>query len=148
VSIMGKYVPLLALALPLSLLSCAAPAPAPIVHIHSTTSCGCCSEWVQQLRASGIQVEAEPAYDIRARARELGLPEQFQACYVANIEGTFLQGEVPPADIKRVRVEYPDAAGLAVRGLSASKQSAGDHPSDTLLFERDGRVTVFAHHHE
>ena len=144
---MGAKTPLLLAIFPwLGIGSCSAPAPD--IHIHTTAMCGCCGQWTQQLRAAGFSVEVEQTYDISPHARELGVPEQFQTCYVANIEGTFLQGEVPPADIKRMRSEFPDAAGLAVHGMSQSKRLAGDHPGDTLLFERSGRVSVFAHHHD
>lgn len=132
---------------PFLLLSACAP-KGPTIHIHKSATCGCCTDWIEQLAADGFIVEVEEGYSAASRARELGIPKAFQSCFTANVGSIFIQGEVPPEDIRRALKKVGDAAGLATREQVKLESLGGDTaPGDVLLFKMHGSVEVFAHHH-
>lgn len=132
--------------------SCAPEAPPiplqPAIHIHRTATCGCCQGWADDLQDAGFQVVIEQAYSLEPLTQGLKIPEPLRSCETAMIANYFIQGEVPPSDIRRLLEGGVSAAGLALRG-SASLVARDDdgHARDTLLIDRSGKISVFAHHH-
>ncbi len=135
---------------PLAMLACAEAAAATVIEVVKSPYCGCCTHWVDYLRAEGFEVRVVETVDVTPTARRLGVPDQLRSCHTASIEGYAIEGHVPAADIRRLLAERPDAAGLAVPGMPAGSpgMEQGDRrqPYATILFTRDGRRTVFARH--
>ena len=69
---------------------------------------------------------------------------------MGEIGGYVVSGHVPPADIKRLLAEKPDARGLLVPGMPVGSpgMEMGDQTEryDVLLLARDGTTSVFATH--
>ena len=135
---------------PLALLACAQAAAAAVIEVVKSPYCGCCSHWVDYLRAEGFDVRVTEMEDVTPTARRLGVPDRFRSCHTASIEGYAIEGHVPAADIRRLLAERPAAAGIAVPGMPVGSPGMehGDRrqPYMTILFTRDGRWTVFARH--
>jgi hypothetical protein len=59
-----------------------------------------------------------------------------------------IEGHVPPADIRRLLAERPDAVGLAVPGMPYGSPGMGPEENrktyDVFLIRRDGSTEVFA----
>lgn len=112
--------------------------------------CGCCEVWVTRMAEAGLPVSMEDRGDLAAYAAGLGIPASLEGCHVGEIDGYVISGHVPPADIKRLLAEKPDARGLLVPGMPMGSpgMEMGDHkePYDVLLLARDGSTTVFASH--
>ena len=47
-----------------------------------------------------------------------GIPQNMISCHTGKVAGYMLEGHVPPADIRRLLAERPDAIGLAVPGMA------------------------------
>ena len=135
---------------PLALIACAQAASAATIHVMKTPWCGCCTLWVDHLRAAGFEVRVTEAEDLTPTARRLGVPDALRSCHTATIEGYAIEGHVPAADIRRLLAERPAAAGLAVPGMPAGSpgmdQGGQRQPYATILFTRDGRRIIFARH--
>ena len=135
---------------PLALIACAQAASAATIHVMKTPWCGCCTLWVDHLRAAGFEVRVTEAEDLTPAARRLGVPDALRSCHTATIEGYAIEGHVPAADIRRLLAERPAAAGLAVPGMPAGSpgmdQGGRRQPYATILFTRDGRRIIFARH--
>ena len=134
----------------LALLACAEAAAATTIEVVKSPYCGCCTHWVEYLRAEGFDVRVVEAEDVTPAARRLGVPDNLRSCHTASVEGYAIEGHVPAADIRRLLSERPDAAGIAVPGMPVGSpgMEQGDRrqPYATLLFTRDGRRTIFARH--
>ena len=141
---------LFSLLAPLALIACAQAATAATIEVVKSPYCGCCTQWVQYLRAEGFEVRVTEAEDVTPTAQRLGVPGELRSCHTASIEGYAIEGHVPAADIRRLLDERPDAAGLSVPGMpigSPGMEQGGRHqPYATILFTRDGRQQVFARH--
>ena len=102
---------------PLALIACAEAAAATVVEVVKSPYCGCCSQWVEHLRAAGFEVRVTDIEDVTPTARRLGVPDDLRSCHTASVGGYAVEGHVPAADIRRLLAERPDAAGIAVPGM-------------------------------
>lgn len=138
-----------ALLMPFALLACGQAAAATIDVVKSPY-CGCCSAWVEHLRAHGFEVRVTDVENVAPVADRLGVPAPLRSCHTAEVEGYAIEGHVPAADIQRLLRERPQAAGLAVPGMPVGSpgMEQGDRrqPYATILFRRNGDMAVFARH--
>jgi hypothetical protein len=121
----------------------------PAIHVLKDPNCGCCSAWMKILSREGFTVTSEPSRGtalFRAKA-EAGVPPAMASCHTAFVEGYVIEGHVPPADIRRLLAEQPDAIGLAVPGMPYGSPGMGPESRreayDVHLIRRDGTTDVF-----
>lgn len=136
------------LAAQLSLARAANTVANPVIEVYKTASCGCCTGWVDHVRAAGFIVNThnvEDTVDIRAR---LGMPQALGSCHTASVQGYVLEGHVPASEIKRLLAERPKARGLAVPSMPMGAPGMEGHridPYDVLLVKADSSYTVYRH---
>lgn len=133
----------------LSLVVSSAALAAETVEVWKDPNCGCCTGWVDHLRASGFEVRVNDVADLdEARARN-GVPRALGACHTARVGGYAVEGHVPAADLRRLLKQRPRAAGLALPGMPAGSpgmEAASDKPYQTILFSADGTARVWQTH--
>jgi hypothetical protein len=128
-------------------------AEATLAHmvVHKSASCSCCGLWVDQMRAAGFDVEVHNEDNINPVKERVGVPLGKGSCHTAEVDGYFIEGHVPAADIKRLLAEKPDARGLLVPGMPAGSPGM-EMPDGTVqpytveLVGRDGSTQAFAQH--
>jgi hypothetical protein len=115
---------------------------------YRNAGCGCCHTWTGHMEKAGMPVDLQDTDDMAAAAAKLGIPEALAGCHVGEIGGYAISGHVPPADIKRLLAEKPQARGLAVPGMpmgSPGMEAGGQsEPYEVLLFKADGSSERFA----
>jgi hypothetical protein len=128
----------------------ASASTAPAIHVLKDRNCGCCDAWVRILRDEGFEVTTENSYGallIRHKL-ESGVPRDMISCHTGEVAGYVIEGHVPPADIRRLLSERPDAVGLAVPDMPYGSPGMGpeEHREayDVFLIHRDGSTQVFA----
>src|SRR5574341_138003 len=72
----------------------AAPS-APEITVYKSPTCGCCSKWVEHLKASGFKVTAHDAQSLDSVKRNYGVPPQLGSCHTAVVGGYVIEGHVP-----------------------------------------------------
>jgi hypothetical protein len=76
-----------------------------------------------------------------------GIPREMISCHTGSVEGYMIEGHVPPADIRRLLAERPDAVGLAVPGMPYGSPGMGPESEreayDVFLIRRDGTTEIF-----
>ncbi|MBB1497481.1 DUF411 domain-containing protein [Paracoccus sp. MC1862] len=138
----------------LALAGFAAPLRAgkPALHVLKDPDCGCCTAWVDTLRAEGLEatVEVVSLAQLHRVKREGGIPAELSSCHTAEVEGYLIEGHVPARDILRLLDARPDAIGLTVPGMPWGSPGMGPESEreayDVLLIRRDGGTEVFAHY--
>ena len=125
--------------------------PQPTIQVYKTPTCGCCTKWIDSLRAAGFKVEATDMPDLTTLKAMNGIPTNLSSCHTAIVSGYVVEGHVPAADLKRLLKEKPAVAGLSVPGMPLGSPGM-EHPDptrheayDVLAFGPDG-VSVFASH--
>ena len=124
--------------------------PTPIT-VYKSSTCGCCTKWVDHLRANGF---APTVHDEEAMDRikdDLGVPADVRSCHTALVEKYLIEGHVPASDIHRLLTERPKVAGLAVPGMPPSTPGmqmpgAPIEPYEVVSFTAAGATTVYARH--
>jgi hypothetical protein len=124
---------------------------APKITVHKSDSCGCCKLWVTHLEKAGFAVTVLTENNLGPIKERVGVPHGLGSCHTGEVEGYFVEGHVPAADIKRLLREKPKAKGLTVPGMPAGSPgmevpSGQVDPYDVLLVAMDGSTSVFAHH--
>ena len=121
-------------------------AAAPQVYVFKTPTCGCCSKWVEHLRANGFDVNVQDVTSTAEYRRKYGVPEKLQSCHTAVVSGYAIEGHVPAQEIQRLLKNRPKAKGLAVPGMPAGSPGMEGPRSDAyavLIFDGEGRASVY-----
>lgn len=117
-----------------------------VIEVYKSPTCGCCTKWIEHLRASGFEVKAYDVDDITVLRAKLGVPQALGSCHSARVGGYLIEGHVPAKAIQRLLRERPGAAGLAVPGMprgSPGMEADIKDPYDVLLFQPNGRYAVY-----
>lgn len=119
------------------------------IRVAKDPNCGCCTAWVEIIEADGFAATIELLdYDaLQAHKMHSGIPENMASCHTAHVEGYVIEGHVPPADIRRLLAERPDAVGLSVPGMPYGSPGMGPETEReayiVYLIRRDGSAEVF-----
>ncbi len=141
---------LLKIAASLALLLFAQAAAAATMVVTKNPACECCRHWIEIMQKAGFTVEVRHMDIIAPLSGRLGVPEKLRSCHLAQIDGYTFEGHVPAEDIKRFLRKRPNALGLAVPGMipgspGMNHGGAAQH-YNVIMFDRQGRTTVFASH--
>lgn len=117
------------------------------VDVWRVKTCGCCSKWMDHLRAAGFTVtehivETRDAAPSRAR-----VPEMLRSCHTAEVAGYIVEGHVPADVVKDLLRKRPPIVGIAVAGMPAGSpgmESDKPEPYNVVAFNAKGGTYVFA----
>jgi hypothetical protein len=118
------------------------------VHVYKTPRCGCCTKWMDHLRAAGFAVRGTDVADLAPIKLENGLPHGLASCHTAFVGGYLVEGHVPASDVRRLLRERPKVAGLAVPEMpigSPGMEGPSPEPYEVYSFGPGG-VKVFSRH--
>jgi hypothetical protein len=122
---------------------------APAIHVLKDPNCGCCEAWIRILQAEGFEVTTETSFGTLLIRHKLGngIPQEMISCHTGEVDGYFIEGHVPAADIRRLLSERPDAVGLAVPAMPYGSPGMGPEERreayDVFLIRRDGSTEIF-----
>ena len=124
--------------------------PTPIT-VYKSSTCGCCTKWVDHIRANGFAPVVHDEEEMDALKDKLKVPEGVRSCHTAQIDGYLIEGHVPASDIRLLLAERPKTAGLAVPGmppLTPGMAPPGVDPGDyeVVSFQLDGSTRLFSQH--
>lgn len=121
------------------------------ITVYKSRTCGCCTKWVDHIRAGGFAPVVHDEEEMDALKDKLKVPKDVRSCHTAQIEGYLIEGHVPASDIRRLLADRPRTAGLAVPGMP--QLAPGMAPPDTkpqdfevVSFQLDGSTKIFARH--
>jgi hypothetical protein len=138
-----------ALAALLTTVTAAAQQPSGAIDVYKTPTCGCCSKWVEHLRANGFAVKVTDMESTGPVQNRYGVPPAVRSCHTALVNGYIVEGHVPAGEVKRLLKERPGVAGIAVAGMPSGSpgmemQGVDPQPYHVVSFDRSGRIDVFA----
>lgn len=87
-----------------------------IIDVHRDANCGCCKQWIKHLEDNGFTVNDHVETDMVAVKQRLGVPPRLSSCHTGVINGQFVEGHVPAADILALQ-RRSDLIGAAVPGM-------------------------------
>ena len=121
------------------------------ITVYKDPSCGCCTKWVEHLRASGLRPTVHDRSDMDALKDSLGVPASLRSCHTAVVGKYVIEGHVPAADLRRLLARAPKGVlGIAVPDMPAGSpgmEMPGQRDRyDVVAFSASGTTSVFARH--
>ena len=117
------------------------------IDVHRDANCGCCKAWIDHLEDNGFAVNDHVEKDMAAVKARLGVPHRLGSCHTGVIDGKFVEGHVPAADVLKLRAQS-DLIGAAVPGMPAGSpgMEMGDRQDafKVIGLTRDGKESVIA----
>ncbi len=124
------------------------PAPAgPVLTVYKSPTCGCCTKWIEHMRAAGFTVVAHDTDDLATAKQNFGVPSSLGSCHTGEAGGYVIEGHVPADLIKKMLAEHPAILGLAVPGMPMGSPGMEGSPADrynVMAFDRQGKTSVYA----
>ena len=118
--------------------------------VYKSPTCGCCSGWIDHMRAAGYELDAVDIVEYERMAQkkaELGVPNDLGSCHTARLGGYTVEGHVPASVIARLLDERPaDIVGISAPGMpigSPGMEGPGAQPYDVIAFRKDGSRVVY-----
>ena len=127
----------------------AALAAAPVIDVFKSEFCGCCTGWVEHLKANGFTTRVKNVDNPSDYRERGGIPDHLGSCHTGMVNGYAIEGHVPASEIKRLLAEKPKARGLAVPAMplgSPGMEGPRKDPYDVLLVHADGHTSVYKHY--
>ena len=122
----------------------------PVVDVYKSPTCGCCSKWIDHLKANGFTVRSHDTHDVATHKARLGVPAGYGSCHTAQVNGYLVEGHVPAKEIKRMPKEKPRVRGLVVPAMpmgSPGMETTGHKDSyEVFVVNRDGSTQTYAHY--
>jgi hypothetical protein len=122
-----------------------------VLTVYKDPSCGCCTKWVEHLRAAGLRPVLHDRNDMDALKDSLGVPASLRSCHTAVAGKYVIEGHVPASDLARLVSTAPKGVlGLAVPDMPAGSPGM-EMPGrrdryDVIAFSANGKTSVFARH--
>lgn len=86
------------------------------MDVYRDPNCGCCTAWIKHLESNGFAVTDHVENNMSAVKTRLGVPHSLGSCHTGVIDGKFVEGHVPAADVLKLR-QRSDLIGAAVPGM-------------------------------
>jgi hypothetical protein len=126
-----------------------ATAAAPVIEVYKSASCGCCTGWVDHLKASGFAVNVQNVANPSDYREKYGIANAPGSCHTGMVQGYAIEGHVPASEIRRLLAEKLRAKGLAVPSMpmgSPGMEGPRNDPYGVLLVQTDGRTSTYKHY--
>ena len=118
-----------------------------VIDVHRDANCGCCKDWIAHLEDNGFTVRDHVEPDMVAVKMKHGVPPRLASCHTAVVDGRFVEGHVPAAQVLELR-QRPDLRGLAVPGMPVGSpgMEMGDRQDayQVIGLARNGQEEVIA----
>lgn len=109
------------------------------VKLFKNPQCGCCEGYADYLRANGFTVEVNPTHELVAMSRDAGIPDDFQGCHLAFVEGYIVSGHVPVNTLKKLLDERPEIKGVTLPGMPMGSPGMGGEKSEPFTIYEVGK---------
>ncbi|GAA3930936.1 hypothetical protein GCM10022277_29580 [Litoribacillus peritrichatus] len=128
-----------------------AAAEAVVLDVYKDPNCGCCSKWVDHLKAEGLSVAAHNTNDLDQLKAKYGISPENSSCHTGvSKDGYVFEGHVPAKYVRQFLSEKPKGAyGLAVPGMpvgSPGMEMGQQRDSyQVMQLNLDGSTSVYAY---
>lgn len=119
----------------------------PEMTVYKSPTCGCCGKWITHMEENGLKVNAVDILEMNVVKERYGITRNLASCHTAIIDGYYIEGHVPAADVKRLIAEKTNSKGLTVPGMPVGSpgMEMGDRVDSyqVLSVKSDGSTEVF-----
>lgn len=100
------------------------------VTIYSSTTCGCCHQYVDYLSDLGFDVNfVKDDVKYLEVKDDFSIPDDHRSCHTTVIGDYFAEGHIPASTLYDMITELPDIDGIALSGMPAGSPGMGGEKS-------------------
>ena len=118
------------------------------IVVYKSPTCGCCTKWVDHLRANGFEVDVNTVSNTAPVQAKFGVPRRVGSCHTAKVGDYWVEGHVPAEIIQKlIDGKRDDIQGIAVPGMppgSPGMESPNPVSYDVIAYGKDGKFYKFA----
>ena len=115
------------------------------ITMYVNPQCSCCEGHAQYLRENGFKVTVTPTHDMTMIRQQHGVPEKFEGCHIALVDGYVVEGHVPASAIKKLLAERPKIKAISLPGMpEGSPGMTGQKTEPFTILEISDQAKVFA----
>ncbi|MGV8838852.1 MAG: DUF411 domain-containing protein [Bauldia sp.] len=104
--------------------------------LYKNPSCGCCDVYVDYLAPFGFDIAVQTTIDLASIKRQHNVPDALAGCHTLLIDDYVLEGLIPIEVIRRLLLERPLVAGIALPGMPVGVPG--------MAGERTGPLTIYS----
>ncbi|MBN9276604.1 MAG: hypothetical protein J0I57_03090 [Hyphomicrobium sp.] len=108
--------------------------------IYKNPQCSCCDEYADYLRQNGFKVTVRETHQLAPMSRKAGIPENFEGCHLAYIDGYVVSGHVPVTAIRKLLKERPAIVGIALPGMPLGPPGMGGTKQEPFKLYEIGKA--------
>ena len=117
--------------------------------VYLTPTCGCCSKWVDHMKAAGFDMERSvmPQEELDKVAPRQKVPANLRSCHTAVVGKYVIEGHVPADVVQKLLKEGPAIVGLSAPNMPAGSpgmESPNARPYPIVAFKADGSTYEYA----
>jgi|SRR5690606_2325324 len=87
--------------------------------VYKSPTCECCDEYIEYLKANGVDVTVEITDDMAAVKENNQIPESMTSCHTTVMNDYFFEGHIPFDVMTQMMSEHMDIDGIALPGMPA-----------------------------
>lgn len=108
--------------------------------VYQDPNCGCCTGWVEHMRASGFTVTAILTSDVVSHKARLGVPPALGSCHTAVVHATgqVIEGHVPANAVRKMLIN-PSVKGVAAPGMPTNAPGMGALNGNLITVDFNGK---------
>ena len=119
--------------------------------VYKNPYCGCCTNWIAQMKTNGFNIKTIVKKNFDNLKRENGISQANSSCHTAFIDGYVIEGHVTNSAIQRLLSEKPnDIKALTVPGMVVGSpgMEMGNKkmPYNVIAIRKDGSTFVYEKH--
>ncbi len=120
----------------------------PQMTVYKSSTCGCCSKWVEHMQANGFEVKAINVDDVDKVKTAQGVPASAASCHTALVNGYVVEGHVPADAVLKMLKEKPAIAGIAVPGMPIGSPgmempNGQKEAYNVVSFDKAGKTAIY-----
>lgn len=100
--------------------------------VYHSPSCGCCGNYVDYLKANGLNVSAVKRSNVKPIKMEHGLSRETWSCHTTIIGDYVVEGHVPIEAVAKLIREKPDITGITIPGMPQHAPGMGEPIGEKL----------------
>lgn len=110
------------------------------ITVYQDPNCGCCSGWVEHMRASDFTVNVIKTEKIVAIKTKFGVPMELGSCHTGVVDdtGQIIEGHVPAAAVKKL-IASPTTKGVSAPGMPLNSPGMGTMDGQLVTVDFNGK---------
>lgn len=115
------------------------------ITVYKDPLCGCCGDYIDELKNSGFNVEIIKTEDMQSIRDKYGISTEMESCHTMVIDDYFIEGHMPFEAIEKLVSEKPDIDGIALPDMpSGTPGMPGEKMEEWIIYSlKDGQISEF-----